>query len=143
MGSYFGDDCSPTEGAFQRFRELIPSLWERRSEWDIFIGGVSDPNIHSIIQRSPILFNANGLTAHFILINENSYDKILDGITKKPVFIDNYYKNDPSIRMFCTLPQLAVQKPSASDITANFEDYTQCFIDSDKKLIEFLKKSQE
>jgi GR25 family glycosyltransferase involved in LPS biosynthesis len=137
------DDCFPREGAFQRFCELLPSLWQRRNEWDIFIGGLTTPRINSIVQKSPILFNADGLTTHFMLMNENSYDKILNDITKEPLFIDNYYRNNPSIRMFCTLPQLAVQTPSASDITNTFANYTESFLDSDNKLTEFLKEHEE
>ena len=137
------DDCFPVEGAFQRFCELIPSLWERRNEWDIFMGGLTSPKINSIVQKSPILFNADGLTAHFSLIHQKSYHIILNDITKKPIFIDEYYRDTPHIRMFCTTPQLAIQKPSMSDITGSFADYNLSFIHIDEDLMKFLKEDEE
>uniref|UniRef100_A0A6C0KMW7 Glycosyltransferase n=1 Tax=viral metagenome TaxID=1070528 RepID=A0A6C0KMW7_9ZZZZ len=137
------DDCFPVEGAFQRFYELLPSLWQRRNEWDIFMGGITNVSINSVVQTSPPLLNIKAFTAHFCLIHSGSYYKILEGLTKEPIFIDRFYKFDPFIRMFCTSPHLAVQKPCVGDTVPEFSDYTECFLDSDNKLTEFIKEHEE
>ena len=132
------DDCLPTEDALQRFQDLLPSLWERRDGWDIFMGGLTGVTAYSIVQRSPPIINADGMTAHFCLIHQASYDKFIGDLSKAPIFIDKYYGEDPSVRMFCTVPNLAVQKPGISDIVIDSVDYTICFEDSNKALSDFL-----
>jgi GR25 family glycosyltransferase involved in LPS biosynthesis len=137
------DDCFPVEGAFQRFYDLLPSLWEKRDEWDIFMGGITTVSINSVVQISPPLLNIKAFTAHFCLIHSGSYDKILEGLTKEPIFIDRFYKFDPSIRMFCTSPHLAVQKPCVGDTVPEFSDYTKYFLEAEETLNKYLKEHEE
>jgi len=137
------DDCFPTEGALQRFLEVLPYLWERRGEWDMFSGGNTNIVMNSVIQSSPPLIDIKGFTTHFCLIHAGSYDKLIEGISRGPTFIDRFYKFEPSVRVFCTVPHLAVQKPCVGDTVPEFNDYTSSFLESEEKLKNFLKEHEE
>jgi len=129
------DDCVVKPDSLDRFREVLPVLWERRSEWDIFLGGCTSVKNIKCMEVNPPLFSVRGRTTHFCLINMEAYDKILKGynLTKD---IDIFYEE--SIRLWCTVPYIAVQKPGKSDILKNDVDYLDQFADSEQKLTEFL-----
>ena len=70
------DDCKPEDDAQERFRALLPSLWARRSEWDLFNGGSSYLFSARVIQEEPPLLEVSGWATQFILIHEGSYDHL-------------------------------------------------------------------
>ena len=133
------DDCVVKPDSLDRFRELLPLLWERRSEWDIFLGGFTSVKNIKLMEVNPPLFSITGRTTHFCLINMEAYDKILKGyiLTKD---IDVFYEE--SIRLWCTVPYIAVQKPGKSDILKDDVDYLDQFTDSEQRLTEFLNMNQ-
>jgi GR25 family glycosyltransferase involved in LPS biosynthesis len=133
------DDCVVKPDSLERFREILPVLWERRSEWDIFLGGCTSVKNIKFMEVKPLLFSVTGRTTHFCLINMEAYDKILKGynLTKD---IDVFYEE--SIRLCCTVPYIAVQKPGKSDILKNDVDYLDQFADSEQRLAEFLNTNQ-
>lgn len=129
------DDCVVKPDSLDRFRELLPVLWERRSEWDIFLGGCTSVKNIKLMEVNPPLFSVRGRTTHFCLINMEAYDKILKGyiLTKD---IDVFYEE--SIRLWCTVPYIAVQKPGKSDIENKSVNYSEQFVHSEQKLMENL-----
>lgn len=139
------DDCLPTENAMQRFVELLPHLWLTREHWDMFMGATTSLKVESILQTSPPLLRVKGATAHFYLVNEHAYDKFIHGLTQRPIVIDELYSLDPSVRMVCTFPHIAVQRPCIGDTSkGEFLDYTQVFQESEQKLYDYLlEKSSE
>jgi hypothetical protein len=126
------DDCLPEPDCRQRFQALLPSLWARRSEWDIFNGGISYLWEARVIQEEPPLLKASGWATQFILIHEGSYDHLLDAVDDS-VKIDVYYTDHE--RTYCTVPHLAIQTPGVSDITDNETDYVDNFKRSEETLL--------
>ena len=131
------DDCIVKPDSLERFRGILPILWERRSEWDIFLGGCTFVNNIKLKEANPPIFELTGRTAHFCLINMDAYDKILTGyhFTKD---IDVFYEE--SVRLWCTIPYIAVQKAGKSDILNKDVNYSDVFKDSEQKLIAFLNR---
>jgi hypothetical protein len=133
------DDCVVKPDSLVRFREILPILWDRRSEWDIFLGGCTSVKNIKLMQTQPVLFSITGRTTHFCLINMEAYDKIITGydFTKD---IDVFYEE--SIRLCCTIPYIAVQRGGKSDILNRDVNYSDEFKDSEGKLIEFLNTDE-
>lgn len=118
------DDAAPTEPTPERFNTLLPILWSKRSEWEIFNGGPSLVKAAetSIVQKEPPLLKTKGQAAHFILMNATAFDTILKDITQKDQqIIDLYYRN--TFRMFATVPLIATQAKGHSTIDGKFVDY--------------------
>jgi hypothetical protein len=135
------DDCLPAEGSLKRFIELLPVLWNSRADWDIFMGGLTTLSVKSVVSRYPPIFNVKGITAHFCLIHEGSYDRFLEDLTgDRPVFVDGYYRQNPDVRMFCTVPSIATQSSGHSDIVGTNTDYTLCYVDSDAILQDAMRR---
>ncbi len=129
------DDCDPVEGALQRFKDLLPSLWAKRSQWDVFLGGCTSVKDVSLIQSSPALLSVKGHTTHFCLYTQNSYTKLIHGIKNTDTVIDSFFRESPTIRCFCTAPHLATQRPSKSDLQDQHTDYAQVFKTSNDDLL--------
>lgn len=98
------DDCLFVRGWKQRFVKLLPILWERRSEWEVFTGGSCVLHKACKLQESPPLFQMTGWCAQFMLIHAGTYPRILR--YKLSVAIDDAYRR--SYTMWCTYPHLAI-----------------------------------
>jgi len=55
--------------------------------------------------------------------------------------VDTWYRNN--LRLWVTLPFIAIQRPSKSDIENKNEDYTHMFKDAETVLYDVLKKDNE
>lgn len=130
------DDCQLEKDALQRFQELLPILWDRRSDWDVFSGGISYSGSNpSIIQDNPPLLKAKGRATHFCLLHEGTYDTILH---MKMHVIDMFYEEN--LRVWITLPYLAIQAPSHSSIEKKFANYANAFQGSTRRFKRTLAK---
>jgi glycosyl transferase family 25 len=129
------DDCNPTSNSLAQFKKLLPSLWEQRSTWDVFLGGCTSVKDVSVRQYDPPLLNVKGHTTHFCLYNDNSYDKLIEGILGSSIVIDGYFRETHSIRSICTAPHLATQRVSRSDIQDSDSDYNEIFKKSNQELL--------
>ena len=131
------DDCILTPGASEQFQALLPYLWENRDHWDIFYGGVTVIKKSKRISGSPAIFEVSCFAAHFCLIHNTSYTKILnnhpESIDDYKDPIDVYYAN--TLRIWTTVPFFAKQRPSKSDIEEGVKDYTELFNHSEQKLL--------
>jgi len=134
------DDCLLTPDAQERFHALLPYLWKHQHRWDVFLGGVSFAEHPKLIIKNPPLFEVKGLTAHFCLIHRTAYNKILHHMPSDPEkmtqAIDTWYKSH--LRLWTTVPFIAIQRPSYSDNENKTEDYTQIFKDSETTLRKLL-----
>ena len=125
------DDCMLTPDAHYRFQTLLPYLWKHRHRWDIFMGGLTWIEDPKRISKNPLIFQAKGHTSHFCLIHKATYNTILHHIPNDPKriheteIIDVWYKKH--MRLWTTVPFLAVQRPSKSDIENRSTDYTDSF----------------
>jgi GR25 family glycosyltransferase involved in LPS biosynthesis len=106
------DDCFFVDGWKERFTELLPLLWERRAEWEVFSGGSFTVHKACKLQEKPPLFQFTGWSAHCILMHEGTYPRVLR--YKLRVSIDDTYRRD--YRMWCTYPHLATQTGGWSNI---------------------------
>lgn len=130
------DDCQLEKDALKRFQELLPILWDQRSDWDVFSGGISYSDSNpSIIQDNPPILQAKGRAAHFCLVHESTYDIILH---MKMEVIDMFYEN--KLQVWITLPYLAIQAPSHSSIEKKFTNYSNAFQGSTRRFKRTLAK---
>jgi hypothetical protein len=130
------DDALPTQSSLAQFKKLLPSLWEQRGTWDVFLGGCTSVKDVSIRQHNPPLLNVKGHTTHFCLYNENSYDKLIEGISNSTMVIDGFFRETPSIRTVATAPHLATQRPSKSDLQDSETNYEEIFQKSNRDLLQ-------
>ena len=138
------DDCEAKPDSLEQFRELLPVLWKRKSEWDIFLGGCTNVRIIKQVEVEPPIFQITGLTTHFCLYNSDAYDKIIEQYNPKNdnniIQIDLYYQK--KLRMVCTTPFLAVQKPGVSDIEEESVDYLPHYTNAETTLNNFLESQK-
>jgi GR25 family glycosyltransferase involved in LPS biosynthesis len=133
------DDCMLTSAndSLKRFTEFLPSLWNRRGEYDVFLGGCTQLKDVSVFQFNPQLFRMKGYTTHFCLYPASSYDKLINGIRNSTIVIDKFFMNDPSIRLICTTPHIAIQRPGKSDLVEQETNYHSLFLSSEEVLTKF------
>jgi hypothetical protein len=112
------DDCVLSSTALEKFKALLPFLWNYKDDWDIFYGGTTFIKYGIRKSYDPPLFQVSGYATHFCLIHNSSYNKILDNhprhIDDFKIPIDVYYSN--KLRIWTTTPFIAKQRPSISDI---------------------------
>ncbi len=132
------DDCVPSTTK-QRVEELLPSLWSRRHEWDIFNGGPSQLFDTQVITEQVPLYQVKGYATHFILIHEGSYDRLLKEVHEN-MKIDVFYKDH--MRCWASFPHCATQAVSKSDIENTEADYTNSFQNTNQKLFDSLIQYQ-
>jgi GR25 family glycosyltransferase involved in LPS biosynthesis len=118
------DDCLPEEHSLQRFQNLLPTLWKRKMNWDIFNGGPSQIFEAKIVSETPPLLQIKGYATHFILVHEGFYDKLIEDVNEN-MKIDVHYKDN--VRSWSSVPLLATQAISQSDIENTQTDYSENF----------------
>uniref|UniRef100_A0A6C0B6T4 Glycosyltransferase n=1 Tax=viral metagenome TaxID=1070528 RepID=A0A6C0B6T4_9ZZZZ len=136
------DDCVPRNRHPRAIKalweEVLPKLVEHREQWDIVLGatsaaykgatknpGLSTPNV--TIYDLP-----HGFTAHWILYNESSYDKMIAWKTTRDPQIDVYMYNH--LRIKVVMPFLAEQTIGFSDIESSDVDYHHMFERTEEQL---------
>jgi GR25 family glycosyltransferase involved in LPS biosynthesis len=137
------DDAAPTDATPGRFNSLLPILWERRSEWDVFNGAPTNVKQEetSILRREdPPLLKTKGQAAHFILMNGAAFDRVLSEVQEASLpIIDLYYREQ--MRMWATYPHIAIQQPGLSNIQGNQVDYRAGFNTTNAALKQALSQS--
>lgn len=124
------DDAELSKNGLKQFMELLPILYDRRAEWDIFLGGSTFVKNASVRNISPPIYEAYAYTAHFCLIHRDTYDKILNEYNDEA--IDVYYAE--KLRLWMTIPHIATQRPGLSDIVNGKTNYNKLFDDATRKL---------
>lgn len=106
------DDCLFAKDWKERFMHLLPLLWKRRSEWEVFSGGSYTVNTACKLQDTPPLYQFTGWSSHFMLIHAGTYQRILT--SKLTYSINDTYRR--YYTMWCTHPNLAIQTGGYSNI---------------------------
>jgi len=133
------DDCVLTPNSLQRFKDLLPVLWERKNEWNIFLGGTASLSAIKVKQINPPLFHVKGLYTHFCLYNSNSYDGLIASLYQD-ITIDRFYRSSNSVIVWATVPHLAIQKSGVSDIAYTKVNYENDFSNASQNLSKILTK---
>jgi len=136
------DDCRPRNRHSRAIKalwdEVLPKLAENRDQWDIVLGATSAA--YKGATRNPRLSTPNvtvydlphGFTAHWILYNESSYDKMIEWKTVRDPQIDVYMYNQ--LRIKVVMPFLAEQAAGFSDIESSDVDYQHMFQRTEEQL---------
>jgi hypothetical protein len=119
----------------------IKAVLDNREDWDVFLGGVTDgmrpptPRITKILDpEEKLVCIDKGLTAHFVYINHKSIQDVLHSYNYTLPIDDHYNK----FRLVTSLPFLAVQRPSVSNITEAAANYLTAFNQAEVALLEQL-----
>lgn len=126
------DDCLFQKNGIQRFEQLLPILWQRRAEWDVFSGGSIYVYRTCKMLEDPPLFKLKSWSAHFILAHYDSYDKLLGLVNKGKNRADHFDKFH--IRNWGTYPHIAIQQKGYSNIEKQQRNTRRDFHMSDKVL---------
>ncbi len=142
------DDAVFDARSIDRFREIIAIL-AGRDDWDRFSGGLTfgsgalDPGL-AVRDARNRLFSAAGFCTHFDLINRRAYDFVLawNG-TPEHGPIDAYYLRAGQKNIFrtlCTVPHIASQSDSMSDVTHAPASMAEYFAYASSRLSAALKE---
>jgi GR25 family glycosyltransferase involved in LPS biosynthesis len=132
------DDCFLLPNSKKRFEELLPILWRRREEWDIFNGGGSYIFKAKVIEEKPMLIEFSSYAAHFILHQERNYDRILKEAPHTR--LDVYYRD--RLYQWTTFPHLAVQSSGFSNLSKTNKNHRRTFRNASKYLADIIKKAK-
>jgi hypothetical protein len=113
------DDAVFSQDQWKAFINLLPWLYEHKSEWDIFTGGVGSVEHFQLISKFPLLYEVKGFCSHFYLVNISAYNTFISWDISKPAF-DNYAKG---MRMISTYPFISTQIESPSDLAGGNGPY--------------------
>jgi glycosyl transferase family 25 len=130
------DDCTFSVEEWQRFQQLLPYLWQHRSSWQIFNGGITSIKNLQLIEPSIPLLAANGFATHFILYNFRAFD-IIANWTEADKQCDVYFNS--KFKYVTTFPIIARQLPSHSDIENGNTDYSGLFDQTNNTMKEYLR----
>jgi hypothetical protein len=144
------DDASFDRQSIERFRALLPYLWNNRDKWERFSGGptLRSTTEISIFDMQHRLMYAQGFCSHFDLLQNSAYDLILKWTPAVGRALDAYHHDlakDPVVkfRSICTYPHIATQEPSLSDILGRVSDYSPHFRFSSQRLRACLDKAAQ
>ena len=127
------DDCISRQ-ALQEWPAISKFLLQEKDSWDIFLGGILYPWPKKLVthfknegpEKMEIIECSHGVTAHFIIYNQSSYDRMLKWHElPMPLVdrcnIDNLFEKY-QLKIWVPSPFVALQKPhSNSDWTKEFE----------------------
>jgi len=157
------DDATFSPEAIERFRALLPYLWQHRTEWERFNGGpafLQNPHFKcttELLSQNPPIAYTNGFMAHFNLIHSGAYDMILQYGVDRDRGIDWFYvevevgRSRRNLEMIvakqpvgvldgtffnsvATYPHISVQRSSYSDMLMRESDYSPDFRYAEQKL---------
>jgi hypothetical protein len=129
------DDCVFQKHGKERFEQLLPLLWQRRLEWDVFNGGSVHITKACRIMQKPPLFQMKSWSAHFILAQNDSYDKLIS-MLEKGHCPDCFMRS--RLRSWATYPHIAIQQKGYSNISKIMKDTRKNFRITDKILSKIL-----
>lgn len=128
------DDTKLRRESLARFKRLLPELWERRDDYDIFLGAVSHlrGKTRKLRGGRDPLYKVRGYSTHFCLVPAHAYKKLINLINTQPGPVDVVYSNHA--RLWTTCPYLATQHATISSITHKFADHDLGFRRNERRL---------
>jgi hypothetical protein len=137
------DDCLivDREKFDQRFLKIHKWLREHLSEWDVFNAGPTYCSSDDVLEllEDDIVRIKKGYCAHMVIYNSSVYDRILQNDPTRPVDV----LVSDQFRQVTTVPYLAIQYPSISNVQNVFIDYTKIFSEYESNLLEGIKRWKE
>lgn len=133
------DDCLFQKDGKKRFEQLLPILWQRRKEWDIFNGGSFYFTKVCKFLEEPPLFKLKAWSSQFILAHYGSYKKLIREIHQN-LRVDWYHKE--RLRVLCTYPHIAIQEKGYSDLDKRVKNTRKNFSMTDS-ILKGLRDSKE
>lgn len=125
------DDCTARE-AMKEWPAISEFLRQEKKRWDLFLGGalyVHPKKLQTRFKTTSISLEMieclHAVTAHFIIYNESSYNRLLEWnnlseVPEKRPILDHFFEKC-HFKIWVTSPALAWQKPHHNaDFTALF-----------------------
>jgi hypothetical protein len=126
------DDCAPCDRFAERWPPLRDNLWATKDKWDVFLGGPTQVHGPASHLTQDIILIDHAYALHFYVICARNYDAALKWDADKHGPIDVYYRD--IFQISTTLPLIAIQRPSPSDIRGINVDYSDIFSGSETTL---------
>jgi GR25 family glycosyltransferase involved in LPS biosynthesis len=133
------DDCSLLSA--DKWSEIKQWLDSNLDKWDVYLGGVTnvDKDEVYIIDKTTGIYGLKFFTsAHFIYYNISSYNRIINYTPDNSVYnpIDIFISSLEGIKIVTSVPFIAIQSPSYSNIEGIETDYTGLYIESERVIAE-------
>lgn len=123
------DDCDPYPEFQTEFPGVLSYLWNHKNDWEIYNGG---PNPKAIKRYDgKMILIDDWISAQFIIVNSNIYDKLLSHDATKPKKIDEYYSK---FKTLTSTPMLTRQLDTYSDLAKSVTNNIPLFEQSRAKL---------
>jgi GR25 family glycosyltransferase involved in LPS biosynthesis len=106
-------------------------------KWDVYLGGVTNVDTDEvyIIDKTVGIYGLKFFTsAHFIYYNSSIYNRIIDYTPDNSVYnpIDIFISSIEGIKIVTSVPFIATQRPSYSNIESIDTDYIELYIESER-----------
>lgn len=135
------DDCKKTVNFDINLIKILDWLEKNYNKWNIFLGGITGVwNYNNLIKISndlDLIEISMGKTLHFVIYNSNSYDFFLNHEINIP--IDKCWHN--KLIGFVSVPFMAIQYESYSDIENKQISYNSRFNSIEKNFISMIKNN--
>ena len=137
------DDCTPKiNDWFEKFNDIKENIFEKKDDWDIFLGGSTKTNTKNInkydFQNVNIYNIIKAHNTHLIVYNHTCYDFFLNSNNELPIDVLWHKK----IRCIIPLPFLFTVISSFSDIGNVYTKMHKIIIDNnEKKLIKYIEEN--
>ena len=133
------DDCKLLSA--DKWSQIKEWLDSNLDKWDVYLGGVTnvDKDEVYIIDKPAGIYGLKFFTsAHFIYYNSSIYNKILNYTPDNSVYnpIDIFISSLEGIKIVTSVPFIAIQSPSYSDIEGIETDYTGLYVESERVIAE-------
>jgi hypothetical protein len=136
----FEDDCKPVgENWFERFKNIKENIFDKKDDWDIFLGGSIKTSIKHITKynfESDNIFNiVRSYNTHCIVYNHTCYDFFLNSNNDLPIDVLWYQK----VKCIIPLPFLFSIISTVSDIDKKYVKHHNKLIGNQNKLIQHIE----
>ena len=134
------DDCEPMDINWkQRLIEFKENLFDKRDDWDIFLGGSAKTwttRISKFDYSNDNIYKVNfSHNTHMIVYNHTSYDFFLNASHELPIDVLWHKK----IRCLIPLPFMFSCQSGYSNIGKTYSNIKKLILDNQNKLIEYVK----
>lgn len=133
------DDCKPMgEDWFTRFKNIKENIFDKKDDWDIFLGGSIKTSVKHIRKYdfdSDNIYNiARSHNTHMIVYNHTCYDFFLNSNNDLPIDVLWHKK----IKCIIPLPFIFSIIATWSDIAKIYVNHNGQIIDNQNKLMEHI-----
>jgi GR25 family glycosyltransferase involved in LPS biosynthesis len=129
------DDCSLL--SIDKWSGIKKWLDSNLDKWDVYLGGVTnvDKDEVYVIDKTLGIYGLKFFnSAHFIYYNISIYNRIINYTPHNSVYnpIDIFISSIEGIKIVTSVPFIAIQRPSYSNIEGIDTDYTSLYVESER-----------